>query len=93
MGLLLRGLEMSLRQELHFINNELSMLQGPRLHLNKKGESCERSNPGAGADLHHRLMQSICLHLLGLENSLRHELDFSDGKLSTLQEQRLHLSK
>ena len=39
MGLLLLGLEVSHRHELHFINNELSMLQGPRLHLNKKGES------------------------------------------------------
>ena len=38
-------------------------------------------------------MQSMGLLLLGLENSLRHELHFSDGKLSTLQEQRLHLSK
>ena len=38
-------------------------------------------------------MQSMGLLLLGLENPLRHELHFIDGRLSTLQEPRLHLSK
>ena len=93
MGLLLLRLEISSRHELHFINNKLSMLQEPRLHLNKKGESFERSNPGADADLHHRLMQSMGLHLLGLENSLRHELHSINNEQSMLQEPRLHLSK